>query len=65
MCLSCYDDKMAQPPLCHWPPPCFLAPLPSPGTPPQDTSQVEGSVEGKGKVAGLCACVVVGGGTDG
>lgn len=26
MCLSCYDDKMAQPPLCHWPPLAFFLP---------------------------------------
>ena len=26
MCLSCYDDKMAQPPLCHWPPSAFFLP---------------------------------------
>lgn len=27
MCLSCYDDKMAQPPLCHWPPRPPIPPL--------------------------------------
>lgn len=41
---------MAQPPLCHWPPPGFILPLPPPGTPPAGHKyKVEGSAGGRGR----------------